>query len=52
MFDTTGLKTGAGTSRIFVAVAVAEVGKENVFVSEHADTTWAAVPDQQTTLYS
>jgi hypothetical protein len=50
MFDTTGLKTGAGTGRIFVAVA--EVGKENVFVSEHADATWAAVPDQQTTLYS
>jgi xyloglucan-specific exo-beta-1,4-glucanase len=50
MFDITGLKTGAGTSRIFVAVA--EVGKENVFVSEDADATWAAVPDQQTTLYS
>jgi xyloglucan-specific exo-beta-1,4-glucanase len=49
-FDTTGPKTAAGSSRIFVAVA--EPGKENIFVSEDAGATWAAVPGQQTTFYS
>jgi hypothetical protein len=39
--DTSGPKTAAGTSHIFVAVA--EAGKENVFVLEDMGATSAAV---------
>jgi xyloglucan-specific exo-beta-1,4-glucanase len=48
-FHTTGPKTAAGTSRIFVAVA--EVSQDNISVSEDAGATWEAVPGQQTTFY-
>jgi xyloglucan-specific exo-beta-1,4-glucanase len=50
VFDTTGPKTSAGSSRIFVGVETA--GAANIFVSQDAGVTWAAVPGQQTTFMS
>jgi xyloglucan-specific exo-beta-1,4-glucanase len=50
VFDTTGPKTAAGTSRIFVGSLTA--GAANIFVSEDTGSTWTAVSGQQTTFLS
>ncbi|KAJ3823892.1 hypothetical protein F5878DRAFT_532412 [Lentinula raphanica] len=46
-FDSTSGSTGKATPRIFVGVA--NMGSNNVFVSEDAGSTWAAVPGQNNT---
>ena len=46
-FDSTSGSSGNGSSRIFVGVA--NMGATNIFVSEDAGSTWAAVAGQNTT---
>ncbi|KAJ3790251.1 hypothetical protein GGU10DRAFT_420536 [Lentinula aff. detonsa] len=46
-FDSTSGSQGKATPRIFVGVA--NMGSNNVFVSEDAGSTWAAVPGQNNT---
>lgn len=47
VFDTTGPKTAAGTSRIFVGVLAK--GSPSIWVSNDAGATWSAVAGQDTT---
>jgi xyloglucan-specific exo-beta-1,4-glucanase len=50
VFDTTGPKTAAGTSRIFVGTET--MGAPAIFVSQDGGATWAAVAGQDTQFIS